>query len=72
MQKFHEGTELSETELDEAAGGFFEAWPCKWSGFSLDGKGNDATTEGGFSDVSGLEAEVQTVEYREGTSITRR
>ncbi len=24
---------------------FFEAWPCKWKGFSLDGKGNDVTVE---------------------------
>lgn len=24
---------------------FFEAWPCKWKGFSLDGKGNDVAVE---------------------------
>lgn len=24
---------------------FFEGWPCKWKGFSLDGKGNDVTVE---------------------------
>ncbi|MCX8208003.1 MAG: phage tail protein [Methanothrix sp.] len=24
---------------------FFEAWPCKWKGFTLDGKGNDVTVE---------------------------
>jgi phage tail-like protein len=24
---------------------FFEAWPCKWKGFELDGKGNDAMAE---------------------------
>jgi len=24
---------------------FFEAWPAKWKGFSLDGKGNDVTVE---------------------------
>ena len=29
------------------AGGimFFEAWPCKWKGFDLDGKGTDAVVE---------------------------
>lgn len=24
---------------------FFEAWPCKWKGFQLDGKGNDSAVE---------------------------
>ena len=24
---------------------FFEAWPSKWKGFTLDGKGNDVTVE---------------------------
>ena len=24
---------------------FFESWPCKWKGFSLDGKGADVTVE---------------------------
>ncbi|MCA9559266.1 MAG: phage tail protein [Myxococcales bacterium] len=24
---------------------FFEAWPCKWKGFSLDGKGTDVAVE---------------------------
>lgn len=24
---------------------FFEAWPCKWKGFTLDGKGNGALVE---------------------------
>ena len=24
---------------------FFEAWPAKWKGFSLDGKGADVTVE---------------------------
>jgi phage tail-like protein len=24
---------------------FFDAWPCKWKGFSLDGKGNDVVVE---------------------------
>jgi phage tail-like protein len=24
---------------------FFEAWPCKWKGFSLDGKGADVAVE---------------------------
>jgi len=24
---------------------FFEAWPAKWKGFNLDGKGNDVTVE---------------------------
>lgn len=24
---------------------FFEAWPCKWKGFSLDGKGSDVAVE---------------------------
>lgn len=24
---------------------FFDAWPTKWSGFQLDGKGNDGTVE---------------------------
>lgn len=24
---------------------FFEAWPCKWKGFSLDGKGTDTAVE---------------------------
>lgn len=24
---------------------FFEAWPCKWKGFSLDGKGTDTAIE---------------------------
>lgn len=24
---------------------FFEAWPCKWTGFSLDGKGTDVAVE---------------------------
>ena len=24
---------------------FFEAWPCKWKGFSLDGKGTDNAVE---------------------------
>lgn len=24
---------------------FFEAWPCKWKGFSLDGKGTDVVVE---------------------------
>lgn len=24
---------------------FFEAWPCKWKGFSLDGRGNDVAIE---------------------------
>ena len=24
---------------------FFEAWPCKWKGFSLDGKGSDVNVE---------------------------
>jgi len=24
---------------------FFEAWPCKWKGFSLDGKGADVVVE---------------------------
>lgn len=24
---------------------FFEAWPCKWKGFSLDGKGTDVNVE---------------------------
>ena len=24
---------------------FFEAWPCKWKGFTLDGKGTDAMVE---------------------------
>lgn len=24
---------------------FFEAWPCKWKGFTLDGKGTDAVVE---------------------------
>lgn len=24
---------------------FFEGWPCKWKGFTLDGKGNDVNVE---------------------------
>ena len=24
---------------------FFEAWPAKWKGFTLDGKGNDVNVE---------------------------
>ena len=24
---------------------FFEAWPCKWKGFTLDGKGTDVNVE---------------------------
>lgn len=24
---------------------FFEAWPCRWKGFTLDGKGNDVAVE---------------------------
>ena len=24
---------------------FFDAWPCKWKGFSLDGKGSDVNVE---------------------------
>jgi phage tail-like protein len=24
---------------------FFEAWPCSWKGFTLDGKGNDVNVE---------------------------
>ncbi|MBU0553581.1 phage tail protein [Myxococcota bacterium] len=24
---------------------FFEAWPCKWKGFTLDGKGTDSAVE---------------------------
>ncbi|MBU1431643.1 phage tail protein, partial [Myxococcota bacterium] len=24
---------------------FFEAWPCKWKGFALDGKGTDSAVE---------------------------
>lgn len=36
--------------LDDAAGeimryNFFEAWPCKWKGFTLDGKGADVNVE---------------------------
>ena len=36
--------------LDDAAGeimryNFFEAWPCKWKGFTLDGKGTDVNIE---------------------------
>jgi phage tail-like protein len=36
--------------LDDAAQevmryNFFEAWPCKWKGFSLDGKGSDVNVE---------------------------
>lgn len=64
-------TELSDVLLDEAAGGF-EAWPAKWKGFSLNGKGNSTATEGGFSDVSGLGVEIDVAEYREGTTIRRR
>jgi phage tail-like protein len=36
--------------LDDAAGeimryNFYEAWPCKWKGFTLDGKGTDVNVE---------------------------
>ena len=24
---------------------FYEAWPCKWKGFTLDGKGTDVNVE---------------------------
>ncbi len=42
--------DLDDTALDAATGGagsynFFEAWPSKWKGFSLDGKGNDTAIE---------------------------
>ncbi len=33
-----DGTEISRYN-------FFEAWPAKWKGFTLDGKGNDVTVE---------------------------
>ena len=36
--------ELDESDLDAASAGF-EAWPCKWKGFSLDGKGTDVAVE---------------------------
>lgn len=53
-------TALSDDALDEASGGF-EAWPAKWKGFSLNGKGNSAleitadqkTIIGGFKSMSG-------------------
>ena len=64
-------TDLNDEALDQTAGGF-EAWPSKWKGPSFDGKGNDATTEGGFSDVSGLSTEVQYAEYRDGDEIIKR
>ena len=63
-------TDLNDEALDDAAGGF-EAWPAKWKGFSLNGKGHTATIEGGFSDVSGLGTEVQYAEYRDGDTIKR-
>ncbi len=32
-------------EEEVARYNFFEAWPCKWKGFSLDGKGADVNVE---------------------------
>jgi phage tail-like protein len=36
---------LSDTGAEIARYNFFEAWPSKWKGFSLDGKGNDVAVE---------------------------
>lgn len=53
---------LSDGDLDACSGGF-EAWPAKWKGFSLNGKGNtpvapaphSATIIGGFKSMSGMD-----------------
>lgn len=52
---------LSDDDLDASSGGF-EAWPAKWKGFSLNGKGNSSmeatqpsiTIIGGFKSMSGM------------------
>ena len=71
MTDMKKPTDLSDDTLDQAAGGF-EAWPAKWKGFSLDGKAEDTSLEGGFSDVSGLGTEIQYAEYRDGDVLIRR
>lgn len=62
---------LRDDDLNTAAGGG-HAGPPKWKGFNLKGNGTTAATQGGFSDVSGLGAEVQIAEYREGETIRKR
>ena len=38
-------TMLSDTGEEIARYNFFEAWPSKWKGFTLDGKGGDVAVE---------------------------
>jgi phage tail-like protein len=38
---------------------FFEAWPCKWKGFTLDGKGTDVNVEE-------IELAVERIEREDG------
>ena len=35
----------SDAGWESARFNFYEAWPCKWKGFSLDGKGTDVNVE---------------------------
>lgn len=68
MTDSDKATEVSDFTLDEAAGGFFEAWPAKWSTASsksdnpvLEVAGispDQGTIIGGFSGVSGLGREI--------------
>ena len=53
---------LEDGDLDDLNGGF-EAWPAKWKGFSLNGKGtsnvagitaDQKTIIGGFKSMSGM------------------
>ena len=70
MTETRQPTGLDDDALDAAAGGF-EAWPSKWKGFSLNGKGNTASAQGGISDVSGLGTEITVAEHRDGGTVKR-
>ena len=64
--------ELPDEALEGANGGLIDTWPTHFKLSGFDGKGNDATTEGGFSEVSGLGTEITVAEYREGNEKLRR
>ena len=45
---------LDDADLDNLNGGF-EAWPAKWKGFSLNGKGDSS------NNVAGITADQKTI-----------
>ena len=54
-------TDLSDSAMDDASGGV-AAIHGRWKGFSLNGKGNTALSQGAFAEVSGLDSETEVIE----------